>query len=192
MGGRLVQALLRILGGLAGPVGTAAAGALVGIITQLGAAFSITQGARETGSYQALEAELRFARYPAWSFVAGGVAYINAAFQALSRAFQVPFGSAERTWQRNYNKAVLDLKASLAEVVSLRTQNLITDVEYKARMAEYGFGPAEADLLYANEGTIPSTGQLLELLNRQEGGEIRGKKTYDEAYIRALLLKSPI
>lgn len=192
MGGRLVQALLRILGGLAGPVGTAAAGALVGIITQLGAAFSITQGARETGSYQALEAELRFARYPAWSFVAGGVAYINAAFQALSRAFQVPFGSAERTWQRNYNKAVLDLKASLAEVVSLRTQNLITDVEYKARMAEYGFGPAEADLLYANEGTIPSTGQLLELLNRQEGGEIRGRKTYDEAYVRALLLKSPI
>jgi hypothetical protein len=187
--GELLVALLSAVGGRAG---RAAGLAFVALITQLAAAGAVTQAARETSDYKAIELELRNARYPAWSFIAGGVAYINAAFQALSRAFQVPFGSAERTWQRNYNKAVLDLKASIAQVVSLRTQNLITDVEYKARMAEYGFGPAEADLLYANEGTIPSTGQLLELLNRQEGGEIRGKKTYDEAYIRALLLKSPI
>ena len=192
MGGRLISAILAALGALTGPIGRSAFGALTAVLTQLAIAFGVTSTARETSDYKAIELELRNARYPAWTFVAGGVAYINAAFQALTRAFQVPLSAAERQWVRNFNKAALDLKASAADVVSLRTQNLITDVEYKSRMAEYGFGAAEADLLYANEGTIPSTGQLLELLNRQAGGEIRGKKTYTEEYVRALLLKSPI
>jgi SOS response regulatory protein OraA/RecX len=192
MGGRLIQAILAVFSALSGPVGRGAFATLVGIITQLGIAIGITSGARETGDYKAIELELRNARYPAWAFVAGGVAYINAAFQALSRAFQVPFGAAERQWQRQYNAAVTDVKASAADVVSLRTQNIIDDATYRQRMAEYGFSAAEADLLYRNEGTIPSTGQLLELLNRQDGNEIRGTRKYTEDYIRALLLKSPI
>lgn len=192
MGGRLLQALLAVLTALTGPIGRGAFTALTTVLTQLGIAFGVTATARETNDYKALEAELRFARYPAWTFVAGGVAYINAAFQALSRAFQVPLSGPERQWVRNYNRTVQDVKATAADVISLRTQNLIDDAQYKSRMAEFGFSADEADLLYANEGTIPSTGQLLDLLNRQEGGEIRGNKKYDEAYVRALLLKSPI
>ena len=192
MGGRLLQALLAALTALTGPIGRGAFTALTAVLTQLGIAFGVTATARETNDYKALEAELRFARYPTWAFVAGGVAYINAAFQALSRAFQVPLSGPERQWVRNYNRAVQDVKATAADVISLRTQNLIDDAQYKSRMAEFGFSASEADLLYANEGTIPSTGQLLDLLNRQEGGEIRGNKKYDEAYVRALLLKSPI
>ena len=88
------------------------------------------------------------------------------------------------------------LRPGIPELLDLQTQNIDLDsvaADYYQKQAE-GFGLSKYwwDKLVKANGTIPAVSQLLDLLNRQTGNQIRGKTKYTYDYVRSVLLKSPL
>ena len=92
--------------------------------------------------------------------------------------------------------ATQTLRPGIPELLDLQTQNIDSELhpdDYYQKLAE-GFGLSSFwwKKLVAANGTIPAVSQLLDLLNRQTGGQIRGATKYTYEYVRSVLLKSPL
>ena len=84
------------------------------------------------------------------------------------------------------------LRPGIPELLDLQTQNIDLDsvaADYYQKQAE-GFGLSKYwwDKLVKANGTIPAVSQLLDLLNRQTGNQIRGATKYTYDYVRSVLL----
>jgi len=88
---------------------------------------------------------------------------------------------------------------SVADLLNLDTNNVGTvrreDVEglrYAEIAKKHGLPKEWYEKLYIANGQIPSIGQLLDLLNRQDGGQIKGEKKYTMQYVKDALRESPL
>ena len=87
---------------------------------------------------------------------------------------------------------------TLADLLNIATNNVPmkgpdgTLQDPRLLATQWGLHPNYFDALYAANGQIPSIGQLLDLLNRTDGGEIRGGKQFPESYVTDALRESAL
>ena len=126
------------------------------------------------------------------------VAAIVAWFQALVGLVSAYTAIIGRPFVRALEEDELNQIPSLAELLNIKTNNIpllgpdgtLLDPALVAKA--YGLHPNFFEALFQANGQIPAPGQLLELLNRQDGGEIRGLKKYTDTYVRDSLRESAL
>lgn len=88
---------------------------------------------------------------------------------------------------------------TLADLLNLDTNNVgtprpedVAGLRYAELAKKWGLPREWYERLYMANGQIPAVGQLLDLLNRQDGGAIRGEKKYTEEYVKNALRESAL
>ena len=127
--------------------------------------------------------------------------YVGAAYsyaQALSGVIASYIGIIARPTIREIERDNLNQIPSLADLLNLAVANVpLKDRQGQPqdprKLAEdWGLPGNYFDALYAATGEAPSIGQLLDLVNRQAGGEIRGERKYTVEYVEAALKETAL
>ena len=127
--------------------------------------------------------------------------YVGAAYsyaQALSGVIASYIGIIARPTIREIERQNLNQIPSVADLLNLAVANVpLKDAEGNPQdprklAQDWGLHPNYFDALYAATGEAPSIGQLLDLVNRQAGGEIRGERKYTVEYVEAALKETAL
>ena len=114
------------------------------------------------------------------------IAALYAWFQALTGLVAAYTGVVARPFIRAIEEDELNQIPTLADLLNIKTNNIplggrARKFNAPAPLAKaFGLHPNYFEALYQANGQIPSVGQLLDLLNRQDGGAIRGATKYTE------------
>ena len=126
------------------------------------------------------------------------IAALYAWFQALTGLVAAYTGVIARPYIRAIEEDELNQIPTLADLLNIRTNNIPLigpdgKTQDPATLAKaFGLHPNYFEALYQANGQIPSTGQLLDLLNRQDGGEIKGATKYTKQYVEDTLRESAL
>ena len=126
------------------------------------------------------------------------IAALYAWFQALTGLVAAYTGVIARPFIRAIEEDELNQIPTLADLLNIRTNNIPLigpdgKTQDPATLAKaFGLHPNYFEALYQANGQIPSTGQLLDLLNRQDGGEIKGPAKYTKQYVEDTLRESAL
>lgn len=117
--------------------------------------------------------------------------YVGAAYayaQALGGVITSYIGIISRPTIREIERDQLNQIPSVADLLNLAVANVpLKDAQGNPQdprklAQDWGLPGHYFDALYAATGQAPSIGQLLDLVNRQAGGEIRGERKYTVEY----------
>jgi len=117
------------------------------------------------------------------------IAAFYAWFQTLTGLVGAYTGVVARPFIRAIEEDEQNQIPTLSDLLNIATNNLPmpgpdgTLQSPRLLATSWGLHPNYFDALYAANGTIPSAGQLLDLLNRQDGGEIKGAPKYTNQYV---------
>jgi len=126
------------------------------------------------------------------------LAALYAWFQALTGLVAAYTGVVARPFIRAIEEDELNQIPTLADLLNIKTNNIPLigpdgKLQDPAQLAKaFGLHPNYFEALYQANGQIPSVGQLLDLLNRQDGGAIRGATKYTEQYVRDAIRESAL
>ena len=126
------------------------------------------------------------------------IAALYAWFQALTGLVAAYTGVVARPFIRAIEEDELNQIPTLADLLNIKTNNIPLvgpdgKLQDPAQLAKaFGLHPNYFEALYQANGQIPSVGQLLDLLNRQDGGAIRGATKYTEQYVRDAIRESAL
>ena len=126
------------------------------------------------------------------------IAALYAWFQALTGLVAAYTGVIARPFIRAIEEDEQNQIPTLADLLNIATNNIRmlgpdgTLQDPRLLATQWGLHPNYFDALYAANGQIPSPGQLLDLLNRQDGGEIKGPPKYTKAYVEDTLRESAL
>jgi len=126
------------------------------------------------------------------------IAALYAWFQALTGLVAAYTGVIARPFIRAIEEDQLNQIPTLADLLNIRTNNIPLigpdgKTQDPATLAKaFGLHPNYFEALYQANGQIPSPGQLLDLLNRQDGGEIKGPAKYTKQYVEDTLRESAL
>lgn len=126
------------------------------------------------------------------------IAALYAWFQALTGLVGAYTGVIARPYLRAIEEDNQNQIPSLPDLLNIATANVPmkgpdgTLQDPRLLATQHGMHPNYFDALYAANGQIPSAGQLLELLNRQAGGAIRGAVKYTTDYVEGALRESAL
>ena len=126
------------------------------------------------------------------------IAALYAWFQALTGLVAAYTGVIARPFIRAIEEDEQNQIPTLADLLNIATNNIRmlgpdgTLQDPRLLATQWGLHPNYFDALYAANGQIPSPGQLLDLLNRQDGGEIKGPAKYTKQYVEDTLRESAL
>ena len=126
------------------------------------------------------------------------IAALYAWFQALTGLVAAYTGVIARPFIRAIEEDEQNQIPTLADLLNIKTNNVAmlgpdgTLQDPRLLATQWGIHPNYFDALYAANGQIPSPGQLLDLMNRQAGGEIKGATKYTQAYVEDALRESSL
>ena len=126
------------------------------------------------------------------------IAALYAWFQALTGLVAAYTGVIARPFIRAIEEDEQNQIPTLADLLNIATNNVPmkgpdgTLQDPRLLATQWGLHPNYFDALYAANGQIPSPGQLLDLLNRQDGGEIKGPPKYTKQYVEDTLRESAL
>ena len=126
------------------------------------------------------------------------IAALYAWFQALTGLVAAYTGVIARPFIRAIEEDEQNQIPTLADLLNIKTNNVAmlgpdgTLQDPRLLATQWGLHPNYFDALYAANGQIPSPGQLLDLLNRQDGGEIKGPAKYTKQYVEDTLRESAL
>jgi hypothetical protein len=126
------------------------------------------------------------------------LAALYAWFQALTGLVAAYTGVVSRPFIRAIEEDELNQIPTVADLLNIKTNNIPLrgpdgKLQDPAELAKaFGLHPNYFEALYQANGQIPSVGQLLDLLNRQDGGAIRGATKYTEQYVRDAIRESAL
>ena len=126
------------------------------------------------------------------------IAALYAWFQALTGLVAAYTGVIARPFIRAIEEDEQNQIPTLADLLNIKTNNIAmlgpdgTLQDPRLLATQWGIHPNYFDALYAANGQIPSPGQLLDLLNRQDGGEIKGAPKYTKQYVEDALRESSL
>ena len=126
------------------------------------------------------------------------IAALYAWFQALTGLVAAYTGVIARPFIRAIEEDEQNQIPTLADLLNIATNNIRmlgpdgTLQDPRLLATQWGLHPNYFDALYAANGQIPSPGQLLDLLNRQDGGEIKGPPKYTKQYVEDTLRESAL
>jgi hypothetical protein len=127
--------------------------------------------------------------------------YVGAAYayaQALAGVITSYIGIISRPTIRELERDSLNQIPSVADLLNLAVANVpLRDRQGQPqdprKLAEdWGLPGNYFDALFAATGQAPSIGQLLDLVNRQDGGEIRGERRYTVEYAEQALKETAL
>ena len=126
------------------------------------------------------------------------IAALYAWFQTLTGLVGAYTGVVARPFIRAIEEDEQNQIPTLADLLNIATNNVPmkgpdgTLQDPRLLATSWGLHPNYFDALYAANGTLPSAGQLLDLLNRQDGGEIKGPAKYTTKYVEDALRESSL
>ncbi|MCG3774735.1 MAG: hypothetical protein JW395_1560 [Nitrospira sp.] len=126
------------------------------------------------------------------------IAALYAWFQTLTGLVGAYTGVVARPFIRAIEEDEQNQIPTLSDLLNIATNNVPmkgpdgTLQDPRLLATSWGLHPNYFDALYAANGTLPSAGQLLDLLNRQDGGEIKGPAKYTKQYVEDALRESSL
>jgi hypothetical protein len=141
--------------------------------------------------------------FDAFPWLKDNVAILTAAalyawFNALTGLVAAYTAVVARPFLRAIEEDAQNQIPTLADLLNIATNNVPmlgpdgTLQSPRLLATQWGLHPNYFDALFAANGTIPSAGQLLDLLNRQDGGEIKGVQRYTKQYVEDALRESAL
>lgn len=118
--------------------------------------------------------------------------------QALGSVIGAWVGILARPAVRELERQELNQIPSVADLVNMAVSNVpVRDpqgqpVDPRELAKLWGLPVNYFDALYASTGQAPAIGQLLELVNRQAGNEIRGERKYTVEYVEQALKETAL
>jgi len=182
--------IARILQALIGPRAVALFSALIPILLALQTFFGLSAAVAIQPEYVTSQNRLTGKGWPSWAFYAGPYAWLLAQFQTLMAAFGYELQVYSRRALRQILADYPETRLSPPELVASAVQSVQPQADVVALLLEEGYDATRANQLIAIAGEPPAPGQALDLLNRYEGGAVKGGGVFDTNWVRQVLSES--